>query len=338
MLHTLRWAAGEGLRSYELLGEAEGWITRSTQEQRACVRVRTYPASAAQLPPTAPTGRGNAWSGAAHERHATLASAARGAMHWAQQAGGWLPDARAAGARIARRWPSRGIAVTIGYFQGDADGVDAIVAAYGRIAAIPLPPGSYLSVKLLPPLGLSAVAVALTSRGQARQRGRRRCSMPMPSPMPDATYDRRACCPAARLRQRGIVSPAAGAAQRRFDGAPVRDIKGVSGVANGADPPGDAADGDVAYLTLMELLAGRAAPKWRWRRTSLRAGCRARPVACRGGPCASITAGMPRAPHLRRAARGRGAGTRPLRPVELAGGRMRSTRRLRATSARRHRR
>ena len=47
MLHTLRWAAGEGLRSYELLGEAEGWITRFwTQEQRACVRVRTYPAGA----------------------------------------------------------------------------------------------------------------------------------------------------------------------------------------------------------------------------------------------------------------------------------------------------
>ena len=36
MLHTLRWAAGEGLHSYELLGEAEGWITRFwTQEQRA---------------------------------------------------------------------------------------------------------------------------------------------------------------------------------------------------------------------------------------------------------------------------------------------------------------
>ena len=61
-----------------------------------------------------------------------------------QQAGGWLPapDA-AAGARIARRLSRRGIAVTLGYFQGDADGADAIVAAYGRIAAAPLPHAEY---------------------------------------------------------------------------------------------------------------------------------------------------------------------------------------------------
>ena len=44
MLHTLRWAAEQGLESYELLGETEAWITRFwTQEQRDCIRVRTYP-------------------------------------------------------------------------------------------------------------------------------------------------------------------------------------------------------------------------------------------------------------------------------------------------------
>ena len=47
MLHTLRWAAGQGLDSYELLGEAEAWITQLwTQEKRDCVHVRTYPFTA----------------------------------------------------------------------------------------------------------------------------------------------------------------------------------------------------------------------------------------------------------------------------------------------------
>lgn len=44
MLHMIGWAAEQGLESFELLGEAEAWITRFwTQEQRACVHVRTYP-------------------------------------------------------------------------------------------------------------------------------------------------------------------------------------------------------------------------------------------------------------------------------------------------------
>lgn len=44
MLHTLRWAAEEKLASYELLGEAEPWITRFwTQDRHDCARVRTYP-------------------------------------------------------------------------------------------------------------------------------------------------------------------------------------------------------------------------------------------------------------------------------------------------------
>ena len=81
-----------------------------------------------------------------------------------QQAGGWLPapDA-AAGARIARRLSRRGIAVTLGYFQGDADGADAIVAAYGRIAATPLPPGSYLSVKAPPSVTRRSARAATSS-------------------------------------------------------------------------------------------------------------------------------------------------------------------------------
>lgn len=44
MLHMLGWAAEQGLESFELLGEAEPWITRFwTEEQRGCVHLRTYP-------------------------------------------------------------------------------------------------------------------------------------------------------------------------------------------------------------------------------------------------------------------------------------------------------
>ena len=44
MLHTLGWAAGRELRSYELLGDVEPWIAALwTREQRECLRVRTYP-------------------------------------------------------------------------------------------------------------------------------------------------------------------------------------------------------------------------------------------------------------------------------------------------------
>lgn len=44
MLQMLGWAAEQGLESFELLGEAEPWITRFwTEEQRRCVHLRTYP-------------------------------------------------------------------------------------------------------------------------------------------------------------------------------------------------------------------------------------------------------------------------------------------------------
>lgn len=44
MLHTLGEAARRGLRSYELLGEAEPWIAELwTREHGACLRLRTYP-------------------------------------------------------------------------------------------------------------------------------------------------------------------------------------------------------------------------------------------------------------------------------------------------------
>ena len=44
MLHTLGWAAQQGLRAYELLGDAEAWIADFwTREQHGCVRLRTYP-------------------------------------------------------------------------------------------------------------------------------------------------------------------------------------------------------------------------------------------------------------------------------------------------------
>jgi len=44
MLHTLGWAAGRRLRSYELLGDVEPWIAALwTREHRECLRVRTYP-------------------------------------------------------------------------------------------------------------------------------------------------------------------------------------------------------------------------------------------------------------------------------------------------------
>lgn len=44
MLHTLGWAARQGLRAYELLGNVEPWIAAFwTREQHDCLRVRTYP-------------------------------------------------------------------------------------------------------------------------------------------------------------------------------------------------------------------------------------------------------------------------------------------------------
>jgi hypothetical protein len=46
MLHTIAHAAEQGRRSYELLGNSEAWISLFwTQEQLACLRVRTYPAN-----------------------------------------------------------------------------------------------------------------------------------------------------------------------------------------------------------------------------------------------------------------------------------------------------
>ena len=176
-----------------------------------------------------------------------------------QQAGGWLPapDA-AAGARIARRLSRRGIAVTLGYFQGDADGADAIVAAYGRIAAAPLPPGSYLSVKA-PPLGFCP------------QRLRRIAEAGAAAGLPvlldahaPADADATLAALAALLPDfpdSGIALPArwrrsaADAARLSGTSARIRVVKG-----EWADPLCDAADGDAAYLRLIDALAGRAAP------------------------------------------------------------------------------
>ena len=190
-----------------------------------------------------------------------------------QQAGGWLPapDA-AAGARIARRLSRRGIAVPIGYFQGDADGADAIVAAYGRIAATPLPPGSYLSVKA-PPLGFCP------------QRLRRIAEAGAAAGLPvlldahaPADADATLAALAALLPDfpdSGIALPArwrrsaADAARLSGTSARIRVVKG-----EWADPLCDAADGDAAYLRLIDALAGRAAPVANTRR--------ARSTRCRG--------------------------------------------------------
>ncbi|MGQ0559845.1 MAG: GNAT family N-acetyltransferase, partial [Sphingosinicella sp.] len=44
MLHSIGWAAGRGLVSYELLGSTEAWITTFwTREQHLYVKLRTYP-------------------------------------------------------------------------------------------------------------------------------------------------------------------------------------------------------------------------------------------------------------------------------------------------------
>lgn len=50
MLHCLGHAAGQGLESFELLGDAEAWIADFwTREQHECRRVRTYPLSVSGL-------------------------------------------------------------------------------------------------------------------------------------------------------------------------------------------------------------------------------------------------------------------------------------------------
>ena len=44
MLHTIGWAARQGLEAFELLGDVEPWIAQFwTRDQHDCVRIRTYP-------------------------------------------------------------------------------------------------------------------------------------------------------------------------------------------------------------------------------------------------------------------------------------------------------
>lgn len=45
MLHTVRWAAEQGLTSYEFLGTREPWTDRWTETVRSCVDVQLYPPS-----------------------------------------------------------------------------------------------------------------------------------------------------------------------------------------------------------------------------------------------------------------------------------------------------
>jgi CelD/BcsL family acetyltransferase involved in cellulose biosynthesis len=62
MLHALRWASGQKLESFELLGETEAWITRFwTQDHHACVRVRTYPFTVAGMIALVSDGIAWAW-------------------------------------------------------------------------------------------------------------------------------------------------------------------------------------------------------------------------------------------------------------------------------------
>lgn len=57
MLHALRDAAERGLAAFELLGNAEDWIAEFwTRESHPCVRVRTYPFTAAGLAAIAEDG------------------------------------------------------------------------------------------------------------------------------------------------------------------------------------------------------------------------------------------------------------------------------------------
>ncbi len=59
MLHTIGWAASEGLTSYEMLGNVEPWIAEFwTTECHPCVCLRTYPANLAGLVALAVDGVG----------------------------------------------------------------------------------------------------------------------------------------------------------------------------------------------------------------------------------------------------------------------------------------
>ncbi len=50
MLHTIGWAANQGLGSYEMLGNVEPWIAEFwTTENHPCLSLRTYPANLAGL-------------------------------------------------------------------------------------------------------------------------------------------------------------------------------------------------------------------------------------------------------------------------------------------------
>ena len=162
---------------------------------------------------------------------------------------GWVgrrlpaPDAAAAmriGAGLARE----GVGVTYGYFQAGDAGGEAIVAAY---CALEGAQGAYLSVKA-PPLGfdrgwIGAIAeLGMPMVFDAHAPAQAEETLALVEAFPGS-----GCVIAARWR-RSLAD-----AQRMREGAGrIRVVKG-----EWADPQGDAADVNAAFLAVIKVLAGR---------------------------------------------------------------------------------
>jgi hypothetical protein len=245
MLHALGDAAGRGLAGFELMGESEAWIADLwTREARECVRVRTYPYTAAGA--AACLADALAWARARLTR-VTPRAWLRGIRyrlpglierHVAGQ------DAAAA-ARSVRRL---GGPVTAGYFHRDDAAADEVAASYRELAE--RLGGSDTLVALKAPVlgfdealigGIAAAGLPLVFDSLTEPRAERTLTL------------------AERLAA-GVALPgrwrrSAADAQRLRDGpCRIRLVKG-----EWADPAGDVADLTEAYLSLVRTLAGRSA-------------------------------------------------------------------------------
>jgi hypothetical protein len=242
MLHALRDAAGRGLTSFELMGDAEAWIADLwTRECHECVRVRTYPYTPAGI--AAALRDGAAWARGRVRLTARLRDA-RYALPGLIERHVAGEDAAAA-ARSLRR---RAMPVTAGYFQAGSAAPADVAAAY-RTLADELGGSDALLALKAPALGFDEALVREIAAG----------GVPLTFDSLTEPHAERTLALAETLSA-GVALPArwrrslADAARLRHDPCRVRLVKG-----EWADPQGDVADVAQAYLDLARALAGRKA-------------------------------------------------------------------------------
>ncbi|WP_206241754.1 proline dehydrogenase family protein [Novosphingobium terrae] len=166
------------------------------------------------------------------------------------------PDAVWAGQQ-ARLWQARGRATSFGWFPG-AEDADGVLAGHLALVAALAGQDAVLAVKA-PALGLSEARIATLAEAAAQ------AGVPL---LFDAHGPALADATLALVEQAMALHPSVGCAlparwrRSAQDAARLRDQPLSLRIVKGewADPQGDPADPDVAYLDLVRGLAGRAAP------------------------------------------------------------------------------